>query len=217
MLRATNNMLVINKFQVKKPSLFKYVLLGTLISSGISYQPILFAQTKKTESKLATKPAVKLVTKQVDQALTATVILLQRQICLDFMNDFTKTTNYKFDWQDLATPLIGLFADSKTSIAGCGQIGLPIDPKAKQPQQNYLKFIANAANGNSVLQILSKNLTKDFVTKSNAKADLKQLDLKPFAVACTLYKDKIINNAAISNKLIFQLWFIPTRFSISEY
>lgn len=152
------------------------------------------------KTSIKTRPVPKAEKKEEDLALTATVILSKRQMCLDFMNSFTKTNNYQFAWQDHKSPEIGLFSNIQNNINGCGQIRLPIEKGKKTPNQAFITAVTNTQSPTQpgMLELLAKQFTKSVV----AGKSVDQIDFAPFSKACMLYTENIVKNKQITNKSI---------------
>ncbi|MBP9721542.1 MAG: hypothetical protein KBD64_00115 [Gammaproteobacteria bacterium] len=197
----------------------KFIISFILIifSLSISFTRLTYAQThtqaytQKTANppvntqniKNTNKPDPQAI-KDEDTALIATVILVKRQVCLDFMNLRTKTQNYQFSWQSpispATLPYIGLFSNKVNGINGCGQIKLPIEARAQQPKPEFGPIVYNNNQNNQLgmLEILRQNFTKTIAAGGN----LDQIDNKPFVQACMLYQNKIVKNPNIKEKLL---------------
>lgn len=149
--------------------------------------------TNKTQ-ELKTKTDI-----EFDYALMSVVVLVKRQACLDFMNSLTNTSDYKFRWQNLDNPVIGVFEDSVSKIPGCGQISLPTDEGKTRPHPNFNKVVFNDSEQiPGAIQLISKKFTKD-LGNINSKSTL---EYKPVYQACVFYHKNITQNKNIENKLL---------------
>jgi hypothetical protein len=181
--------------------LYKSILTLVFISL-INYSSyIAFAQEVNNQSDAAgsLQRSTSQKVKAKDVALEATLILLKRQACLDFMNSLTKSEKYQFNWSDSKNKVIGLFQDSQTGIVGCGQIALPIDPERKEPYPIFSKVILNTPKDPGILDYLSNRLTKSI---ANVDSGINVEDFSLLHTACALYKEKIVDNKRIQDKEI---------------
>lgn len=133
---------------------------------------------------------------KADPALSAAVILLKRQVCLDFMNDYTKSMDYGFTWQNQSGSIIGLFQSKKTGYPGCGQISLPVIDGSEEAS-SYKNIISNTDSyEGGMLELISSKLTKQIAMGSE------NIDYTPFYKACILFHNKISRNPAIQSKFL---------------